>query len=55
MCTPNFVDEVMKKKIAAYSATFRDVTKSPFGSEDQIGMLNLINAESLSGTRGKPR
>jgi hypothetical protein len=46
MCTPHFVDEVMKKKIAAYSATFRDVTKSPFGSEDQIGMLNLINAES---------
>lgn len=46
MCTPHYVDEAMKKKIAAYSATFREVTQSPFGSDDQIGMLNLINAES---------
>jgi hypothetical protein len=46
MCTAHFVDEVTKKKIAAYAATFREVTRSPFGSEDQIGMLNLIDADS---------
>jgi kynurenine formamidase len=46
MCTAHFVDEAAKKKIAAYAANFREVTKSPFGSEDQIGMLNLIDAEA---------
>ena len=46
MCTPYFVDETMKQKIAAYNAAFREVSKSPFGADDQIGMLNLIDAES---------
>jgi len=46
MCTAHFVDEATKKKIAANAATFREATRSPFGSEDQIGMLNLIDADS---------
>ena len=46
MCTPSYVDEAMKRKIAAYGAKFREVTASPFGSEDEIGMLNLIDAAS---------
>jgi kynurenine formamidase len=46
MCNAHIIDEVMKKRIAAYSSQFREVTKSPFGSEDQIGMLNLIDANS---------
>ena len=44
MCTPYFVDEAMKQKIAAYNAAFREVSRSPFGADDQIGMLNLIDA-----------
>jgi hypothetical protein len=51
MCTAQLVDEVTKKKIAAYSANFREVTRSPFGSEDQVGMLNLIDAGFASGNR----
>lgn len=46
MCTPRIVDEAMKKKIAAYGARFREVTASPFGAEDEVGMLNLIDAAS---------
>ena len=46
MCTPRFVDEAMKTKIAAYNASFRKVTASPFGADDEIGMLNLIDAAS---------
>jgi kynurenine formamidase len=46
MCTACFVDEATRTKIAAHAAKFREVTKSPFGSKDQIGMLNLIDAES---------
>jgi kynurenine formamidase len=46
MCTQCVIDEVMKQKIATYNSKFREVTTSPFGSEDQIGMLNLIDAAS---------
>jgi kynurenine formamidase len=46
MCTPHFVNEAVKQKIAAYNATFREVTASPFGAADEIGMLNLIDAAS---------
>jgi kynurenine formamidase len=46
MCTVYFVDEATKRKIAAYNARFREASASPFGSDDQIGMLNLIDAES---------
>ena len=46
MCTQCVIDEVTKRKIATYASKFRQVTTSPFGSEDQIGMLNLIDAAS---------
>jgi kynurenine formamidase len=46
MCTMCFVDDATKTKIAAYNARFREVSTSPFGSKDQIGMLNLIDAQS---------
>src|SRR5258708_19481858 len=46
MCTSFLVDETTKTKIAAYSAKFRQVTTSPFGTDDQIGMLNLIDAST---------
>jgi kynurenine formamidase len=46
MCEPKFVDEAQKKLIAVYGATFQKATASPFGSKDEIGMLNLIDAKS---------
>ncbi len=46
MCTLCYVDDAMKNKIAAYGASFRKATQSPFGASDEIGMLNLITAES---------
>jgi hypothetical protein len=46
MCTLCYIDDAMKKNIAAWGAAFRQATKSPFGSSDEIGMLNLITPES---------
>lgn len=46
MCTFYMVDEAAKARIAAYQAKFREATASPFGKDDQIGMLNLIDAAS---------
>lgn len=46
MCTLCYVDDAMKKNIAAHGAIFREATKSPFGASDEIGMLNLITADS---------
>jgi kynurenine formamidase len=47
MCGTNFVDEPTARKIAATAATFRQITTSPFGEDDEIGMLNLITPESM--------
>lgn len=46
MCGPAFVSEAEKTRIAAYNSAFRQVTASPFGADDEIGMLNLIDATS---------
>lgn len=46
MCTSHFVNDAMRQKIAACSAAFRRASSSPFGSTDEIGMLNLIDAAS---------
>jgi len=48
MCVACYVDEAMKQKIIAYNAEFHKVSKSPFGKDDEIGMLNLIDARSRS-------
>ena len=48
MCVACYVDEAAKQRIAAYAAEFHQVTKSPFGADDEIGMLNLIDATSRS-------
>ena len=39
MCVACYVDEAAKDKIIAYSAKFHEVTQSPYGSDDEIGML----------------
>jgi kynurenine formamidase len=48
MCEVCYVDEAMKHKIIAYNAEFHKVTKSPYGADDEIGMLHLIDAQSRS-------
>ena len=48
MCVVCYVDEEMKDKIIAYAAEFHKVTKSPYGKDDEIGMLHLIDATSRS-------
>lgn len=45
MCSPAVVDEAIKSKIAAYHARFQEVSRSPFGEQDEIGMLNLLTPE----------
>ena len=45
MCGPELIDEETRQKIAAYCAQFRQVSKSPFGPDDEIGMVNLITPE----------
>jgi len=42
MCGPNIVDEATRRKIAAYSTSPGEVSQSPFGSDDEIGMINLL-------------
>lgn len=47
MCGPTIVSEADKALIAAYSASYRQVSRSPFGPDDEIGMLNLISPDSM--------
>lgn len=46
MCELEIIDPDMKQKIAIFGAKFREATSSPFGSADEIGMLNLIDGAS---------
>lgn len=47
MCGPSIVSEEDKSRIAAYSAVYRQVSKSPFGDDDEIGMLNLMSPAAM--------
>jgi len=40
------IDAGTKERIAAFNATFRTVSASPFGADDEIGMLNLMTPKS---------
>lgn len=46
MCQTTVVDEHLQKLIAAHGAEFRKATLSPFGRDDEIGMLNLMDGAS---------
>ena len=46
MCSDCYVTDAMKGRIAAHAAAFRKATTSPFGADDEIGMLNLIDGAS---------
>ncbi|MCD1267157.1 cyclase [Shinella sumterensis] len=48
MCNACYVDEATKNKIIAYNAEFHKCTKSPYGKDDEIGMLHMIDAQSRS-------
>lgn len=45
MCGPSFVNEETRSRIAAWQALKHEVSASPFGGDDEIGMLNLITPE----------
>jgi kynurenine formamidase len=40
------IGEEERRRIAAHSAVTHEVTRSPFGPDDEIGMLNLLSAET---------
>ncbi len=46
MCAPEFYTEQARERIASLTAKPRRVSRSPFGDDDEIGMLNLISKES---------
>src|ERR1700687_2728569 len=46
MCELCYVDEAIKGKIIARNSEFHKAAKSPFGEDDEVGMLNLIDADS---------
>ena len=46
-CGPEIVKQETATAIAAAAARFRQVTKCPFGPDDQIGMLNLMMPDSI--------
>ena len=48
MCGPATVTAEQKERIAAFRAKAGSVTQSPFGSEDEIGMLNLVDPASAA-------
>lgn len=45
MCGPSLVSEGTRQRIAAWGAVRHQVGTSPFGTDDEIGMLNLITPE----------
>lgn len=45
MCGPGLIDEETRSKIAAFSAKTRVVGSSPFGADDEIGMVNLLTPQ----------
>jgi kynurenine formamidase len=52
LCSLAHLDAEVFAKIAANSAQDRVPTKSPFGADDEIGMLNLMSAQSRRNALG---
>ena len=53
-CVACYVDEAAKDKIA-YSAKFQEMTQSPYGSDDEIGMMHLIDGRAATLTQSSIR
>jgi kynurenine formamidase len=47
MCGPALLSDAERELVAAYRATPGQASASPFGAEDEIGMLNLIDSNSM--------
>jgi kynurenine formamidase len=45
MCGPALIDEDTRGRIAAFHAVNGEPSESPFGPDDQIGMLNLLTPD----------
>lgn len=46
MCQTAVIDEHLKNLITRHGTNFRRAAESPFGADDEIGMLNLIDGDS---------
>ena len=46
LCGPIPISATQQARIAAYAASRHQVSRSPFGPDDECGMLNLMDAES---------
>jgi kynurenine formamidase len=53
MCGPSYVDEETRARIGAWQAERNRVSTSPFGPDDEIGMLNLITPEISASVLGQ--
>lgn len=53
MCVACYVNDEQRGKIIAYNAEFEKVTRSPYGADDQIGMLNLVTPASRAAILDK--
>ena len=47
MCGPVLISDEQRANIIAYHAKFNQASVSPFGPADEIGMLNLMTADSM--------
>ena len=47
MCGPVVISDEQRKNIIAYHSTINQVSRSPFGAADEIGMLNLMTEASM--------
>jgi kynurenine formamidase len=45
MCGPSQISREQKRTISAWAAVRHEVSRSPFGDDDEIGMLNLITPD----------
>jgi kynurenine formamidase len=45
MCGPGLINAEARARISAWNAVKHEVSESPFGSDDEIGMLNLITPQ----------
>jgi kynurenine formamidase len=50
MCGPGLINEEERGRISAWSAVRHEVSESPFGPDDEIGMLNLITPQLSAST-----
>lgn len=51
MCTPSIVSEIEQRRIAAYGASFRNATGSPFGAEAGVPIIEILQLEELAAAK----